>query len=187
MPRRGLDTEQVVQAAIALADELPGEVTLARVAEALGVRTPSLYNHVAGRDALLDLIALHGLRGLAQAIATEAAGRAGPDAVRAVGHAYRAYAHAHPGCYAATLGAPAAGSEELSAAAERLFELLAAILRGWHLEGDDLIDAIRVMRSALHGFVALEGPAGAFALPRGTDESFERLLDTIVAGLGPAA
>lgn len=183
MPRRGLDTEQVVQAAVALADEHPGEVTLARVADALGVRTPSLYSHVGGRDELLDLIALHGLRDLTEAVAAAAAGRAGPDAVRAVGHAYRGYAHAHPGCYAATLEAPAPGSTEREAAAARLLELLGAILRGWRLEGDELVNALRVLRSALHGFVALE-QAGGFALPRARDASFERLLDTVVAGLG---
>jgi AcrR family transcriptional regulator len=183
VPRRGLDSEQVLQAAIALADDGGLEhVTFARLAGLVGVRAPSLYNHVNGRAALLRLITLRGLEQLTEAIAAAAAGLAGEDALRASGHAYRAYAHEHPGSYAAILGAPSETDTELQAAAEGLIELLAAILRGWKLEGDDAIDAIRVVRSALHGFVTLERQGG-FAMERDVDESFERLLDTLVAGL----
>ena len=54
MPRRGLDRARVVAAAGDIADAEGLEaVTLARVAQQLGVRSPSLYNHVAGRDGLL--------------------------------------------------------------------------------------------------------------------------------------
>jgi hypothetical protein len=49
------------------------------------------------------------------------------------------------------------------------------------LEGDDAIDAIRALRSALHGFVLLE-TGGGFGLPVDVDRSFERL----VAGLASA-
>jgi AcrR family transcriptional regulator len=58
MPRRGLDAERVVDAAAQLADAHGLQaVTLARVAGELGVRAPSLYNHVEGRDGLLRAVA----------------------------------------------------------------------------------------------------------------------------------
>jgi AcrR family transcriptional regulator len=183
MPRQGLDTERVLDAAVALADEGLERLTLAELAAQLGVRPPSLYNHVDGRAALLRLIKLRGLRELGDAIATAAAGLAGEDALRATARAYREFAHAHPGTYEATLAAPRAHDPELSAAAERLLALLASILRDWHLEGEHAIDAIRVFRSALHGFVTLER-SGAFAMPRDPELSFEALLDTLVLGLG---
>jgi AcrR family transcriptional regulator len=187
MPRRGLDSEQVLQAAIGLADENGlDQVTFARLAEVLGVRAPSLYNHVNGRAALLRLITLRGLVELTDAVAAAAAGLSGEDALRATGHAYRVYALEHPGSYEAILTAPSEQDLEVQAAAERLLELLAAILRGWKLEGEDAIDAIRVVRSALHGFVELERKGG-FALKREVDTSFERLLDTLVAGLSSVA
>jgi AcrR family transcriptional regulator len=186
VPRRGLDTEQVVRAAVKLADqEGLDHVTLARLAGLLGVQAPSLYNHVNGRGALLRLITLRGLLDLRDAIATSAAGLSGEQALRATAHAYRAYAHAHPGCYEAILGAPSEHDPETRAAAGRLLELLGAILRGWELRGEEAIDAIRVMRSALHGFVALER-SGAFALPREPDPSFERLVDMLVTGFARA-
>jgi AcrR family transcriptional regulator len=185
--RRGLDTEQVLDEAVSLADaDGLQAVTLARLADELGVRPPSLYNHVDGRAALLRLITLRGLGELTEAIATAAAGLAGEDALRATAHAYRAYAHAHPGVYEATLAPSRREDPELLAASGRLLELLAAIMRGWQLEDDRAIDAIRAVRSALHGFVALER-SGGFAMPRARDASFEVLLQILVGGLASAA
>ena len=78
MPRRGLDTARVVQEAARIADaEGLDEVTLARVAAALGVRAPSLYNHVDGRAGLLRLLALRSIDELADALRDAAVGRAG--------------------------------------------------------------------------------------------------------------
>lgn len=182
MPRRGLDTEQVVQAAVTLADGGLERVTFARLAALLGVQAPSLYNHVDGRAALLRLITLRGLDELTEQLAESAAGLAGEEALRATAHAYRAYALAHPGCYEAILAAPDPNDEELHTAAERLLGLLAAILRGWDLKGDDAIDAIRAVRSTLHGFVAIER-GGGFALARDLDTSFDRLVEMLIVGL----
>lgn len=56
-----------------------------------------------------------------------------------------------------------------------------AVLGGYGIEGDDAVDATRILRSALHGFASLEA-AGGFSMPRDIDESFARL----VAGLDAA-
>ena len=98
MPRRGLDRAQVVETAGEIADAEGLEaVTLARVAAALGVRSPSLYNHVAGRDGLLRGLAAQSTRELAAALRRAATGRAGADAIVAVAAAQRAYALRAPG------------------------------------------------------------------------------------------
>ncbi|HWF73736.1 MAG TPA: WHG domain-containing protein [Solirubrobacteraceae bacterium] len=187
MPRRGLDRSQVIEAAIAIADrDGLGAVTLARVAGSLGVRPPSLYHHVDGHEGLMRAIALRGLAELTATLQAAALGRAGPDALRATAHAYRDYAHAHPGAYAATLRAGAPGDAEHEEAGRKAVEVMIAVLRAWRLEDEEMIHAVRVIRSALHGFVALEA-AGGFALPLDIDTSFERLIATVAAALPPAA
>ncbi|HKG01685.1 MAG TPA: TetR/AcrR family transcriptional regulator [Conexibacter sp.] len=187
MPRQGLDAGQVVEEAVRIADADGLEaVTLARVSAMLGVRAPSLYNHVAGREALLRGIALRGLHELGDALRRAAVGRAREDALVAVAHAYRAYAHAHPGCFAATIAAPAPGDVEHEQAAAEVVGVIAAIVIGWGIEDDDAIHAVRTVRSALHGFVTLEA-AGGFGTPVDRDISFERLLQTLAAGLASAA
>lgn len=53
--RTPLDRERIASAAIALADEKgAAKTTMRAVAERLGVEAMSLYNHVAGREGLLD-------------------------------------------------------------------------------------------------------------------------------------
>jgi AcrR family transcriptional regulator len=182
MPRQGLDSERVVDAAVALADEGLERATFARLAEVLGVRAPSLYNHVNGRPALLRLIALRGVNGMHEAIASAAAGLSGADAVRATAHAYRAYALANPGCYEATLAAPQEADAELQAAIGRLLELLGSILRAWKLDEERTVDAIRAMRSTMHGFLSLER-GGGFAMSRDRETSYEWLIEMLIAGL----
>lgn len=103
MGRRGLDGEQVTDAAVAIADADGIEaVTIARVAADLGVRAPSLYNHIEGRAELIAAIARRGYVEATAALRSAAVGRSGPDAVRAIAIAYRAYALSASGRYAAT-------------------------------------------------------------------------------------
>jgi AcrR family transcriptional regulator len=181
--RRGLDQAQVVDVAVAIADAEGLEaVTLARVAAALGVRSPSLYNHVDGRDGLLRGVATRATRELATALRRAATGRSGPDAIAAVAQAQRDYARAYPGRYAATAAAPARGDTAHEEAAADAVDVLESVLGGSGLEGDDVIHAVRALRSAVHGFAALEA-SGGFGLAVDPDVSFRRLVDALAAGL----
>jgi Tetracyclin repressor-like, C-terminal domain len=154
-----------------------------RLGGAGGVRTPSLYNHVGSLDDVRRRVALLALAEIGDALRDAAVGRARDDALVAIARAYRAYARAHPGRYAATQRAPAAGDEELGATAGRAVDVLLAVLGGYGIEGEDAIHAARAVRSALHGFVALE-TGGGFGLPVALDESFDRMVAALARGLG---
>jgi AcrR family transcriptional regulator len=183
MARAGLDSEAVVGAAAALADaEGLGAVTLARLADRLGVRPPSLYAHVDGLADLRARLAARGARELTAALAPAAAGRAGGDALLAIAHAYRAYALAHPGTYMALQRPPHAGDTPADEAARQLVDVVLAVLRGYGLKGDDAIHAARIVRAALHGFVELEVSEG-FGLPLALDDSYEELVAVLDRGL----
>ena len=183
MPRAGLDRSRVAAAAASLADERGiGQLSLAAVAQELGVRTPSLYNHIASLDALQHEVCLLALEELATRLSAAAVGRSGAEALQALASAYRAYALEHPGRYAATLRSPAAQDEALAEAAGRVLAVVTGALRGYGLEGDDEVDAVRALRAALHGWVSLE-QAGRFGLPRDVEQSFSRMLDGLDAAL----
>jgi AcrR family transcriptional regulator len=176
VPRAGLTPAVVVEEAARLADEVGlDRLTLAKVANQLGVTLPSLYKHVPGLDGLRRLLALRGVRELTAAMTAAAVGRSGADALRATAAAYRDYARAHPGPYAASLRAPDPGDAEYQAAADGAVALFLAILEGYGLTGDRAIHATRVARSALHGFVAIEA-AGGFGLPHSVAGSFDQLV-----------
>jgi AcrR family transcriptional regulator len=181
VPRAGVTTDAVVAEAMVVVDEVGFDrLTLAAVAERLGVRLPSLYKHVEGLEAVRTAVAARSKDELAAVLASSAVGRAGADALRSMSVAYRTWALAHPGRYAGTVRAPAAGAEHEVDAAARATEVVFGVLRAYELEGDDLVDATRALRATLHGFVAIE-LAGGFGLPTDVDRSFERAVDGLVA------
>ncbi len=187
MPRAGLTTERVVRAAGELADEHGwSQLTLAGLATRLGVRQPSLYKHIDSLDGLHRGVSVLAKRELGGVISRAAVGRSGRDALVAVCLSYRAWVHAHPGRYAATVRAPSANDREDLQASADVVAVVVAVLAGFGLEGDRAIDAARTVRSAVHGFVVLES-SGGFGLPRELDASFAFLVDTLAAGLEAAA
>jgi hypothetical protein len=101
--------------------------------------------------------------------------------VRAAATAYRAYARRHPGRYPATQRVPDPDDPAHVAAGDKVVGTVFAILRGYGLDGDDLVDAARALRSALHGFVVIEA-GGGFGLPRDLDRSFDRMVAVLDAG-----
>jgi hypothetical protein len=118
------------------------------------------------------------VRELTAVLAQAAAGLAGRDALVAFSQAYRGYATAYPGRYAASVRVPDAADEEHNAAGAAAVGLIANVLKGYRIEGDDMIDAVRMLRAALHGFVALEA-AGGFGLAQSVDGTFTRLVDSL--------
>ncbi|MGH2861443.1 MAG: TetR/AcrR family transcriptional regulator [Solirubrobacteraceae bacterium] len=191
MPRAGLDTAAVVEAAGELADAGGLEaLTLSSVASRLGVKPPSLYSHVAGLPDLRARLAALAASELADALVPAVSGRAAGDALRGAGHAYRRWALAHPGRHAALQfvqlrNEPAtkpATKPAAEPAAARLVELMVSVMHGYAIEGDAAIHAVRAIRAAIYGFVALEA-GGGFAIPLASDESFEWLLTLLDRGL----
>ena len=184
MARAGLDRAAVVAAAARIADaEGLDAVTLARVAGALGVKSPSLYNHVGGRDDLLRGVGLLGLAEIAEDLREAAIGRSGTEGLVATAGAYRAYVLEHPGRYAAgSVIAAAADDEERQAAGAAVLDVLRGVLRAWSLDEAETIHALRAFRSAIHGFASLE-TSGGFGIKLDVDTSFDRLIRTLAAGL----
>jgi AcrR family transcriptional regulator len=179
----GIDRARVVEVAAALADEVGLEaLTLAQVAARLGVKLPSLYNHVDGLAGLRRELALLGLRQLLARMSSAAIGKAEDAAVLAVGLAYRAYVMQRPGVYAATVHAPAPDDHELQQVSQAIIDVVLAVLEPYELDVDAAIHAVRGLRSIVHGFATIE-LAGGFGLALDCDESFLRLLRAFVAGL----
>jgi AcrR family transcriptional regulator len=180
MPRAGLTEGLVVAEAERMADEVGLEhVTMAALAQRLGVRQPSLYKHVASLPALRRAIAVRTTTALTDELAHAAVGRSGKPALLAMAWAFREWVKAHPGRYQAGQRAPDPGDTAYEAAAAGVLELFGSVLSAFDLGGDDTIDAIRSLRAAMHGFVSLE-LLGGFAIPLDIDRSYERLVTAVI-------
>ncbi len=181
--RAGLDHAADIQAAADLADKKGWEhLTLAALAEHLNIRVPSLYNHIAGLEGLRRDLALLGYRQASDKLARATIGKARDEAIISLAQAYRAFALEHPGLYAAISRAPNPTDQEALAGAGSVVEIVLAVLAPYGLRGNDAIHVTRALRSALHGFVALEANAG-FGIPLDLDESFTRMVRLFLLGL----
>ncbi len=184
--KAGLDHDAVVQAAAALSDSAGiGQLTLADLAARLGVRTPSLYNHVAGLPGLRRDLALLGTRELTARLSRAAIGKSGDAAVQALCQAYRAFVNERPGLYAATVRSGLLTDQpdpELNAAQQDAVDVVLMVLSAYELSGPDAIHAARGLRSVVHGFATLEASDG-FGIPLDLDTSFQRLIQIYIAGL----
>ncbi|MFT4108005.1 TetR/AcrR family transcriptional regulator [Propionicimonas sp.] len=181
--RAGLTTQAVVErAAELLEQDRSTELTLAALARSLGVRTPSLYKHVAGADDLRRSLMIRAKTALADALARAAIGRSRDDALHAVAAAYRDWALQHPAQYPLTVRAPQPGDVDDERASAASLEVIYSILAGYRLAGDDAVHATRLLRSVLHGFLSLEN-AGAFRIPLDTEASYTRAVDSVIAAL----
>jgi AcrR family transcriptional regulator len=181
-----LNREAVVGAAAEMLNETGIEaLTLSGLAGRLGIRTPSLYNHIDGLPGLYRCLAVLNADRLGGCLAQAAIGRSGPEAVTALAEAYRAYIKEHAGLYLASLrssGSMDPVDEQLKAAEDRAVRVVLAVIASFGLAGEDALHAVRGLRSLVHGFATLE-VAGGFGMPLGVDESFRRLVEAYTAGL----
>lgn len=182
-PRPGLTADRIVDAAAELADrDGYAALTLGRVAEALGVRTPSLYNHVAGLDELRRRLTVRAIDELGATLQRATVGRSTDAAVRAIAEAYRAFALAHPGLYATVVPSTEVDDDEIRRAGAAVVETVLAALDGYGLGPDDAIHATRSLRAAVHGFVALE-LGGGFGLAQPPEETFAWMTRLLADGI----
>jgi AcrR family transcriptional regulator len=186
VPRAGLTGDDVVASAAGLADELGFQgVTMGLLADRLGVRSPSLYKHVDGLADVQHRLATLAMTELGEVIRDAVQGRAGRHALAAMLTAVRGYVGAHPGRYAATVGAEFTGPDDpLLAAGTRVINSIAAVLRGYGVGENEMNHAIRTVRSTMHGFAMLEASRG-FQWDADPDESFEWMIGFIDRGLRP--
>ncbi|SFF39983.1 transcriptional regulator, TetR family [Actinacidiphila alni] len=187
MARAGLTPRKLAEAGAELADEAGFDsVTMSELARRAGVKTASLYAHIANSEELKVRIAVLALDELADRGEAAIAGRSGRAALAALGDVYRDYATEHPGRYAATRqplgttgGADAGVLADAVRAGTRHARMTRAILRGYDVAETEQTHAVRLLGSVFHGFVSLE-LGGAFSRSEPAPaESWDRALTVL--------
>lgn len=180
----GLSTADVVAAAVEIADQQGlNKVTLAKVADRLGIQSPSLYTHVEGMAGLRRALQLHAARELTTSFRKSIAHRDGVEALRAIAHAYREFAVDHHGLFDSLLPAPKPGEDdEIYTALAEPAMIVADIVTSLGVASDQVIPTVRALRATVHGFTVLEH-SGGFGMPHDIDASFENTLDLILTPL----
>jgi AcrR family transcriptional regulator len=180
----GLTLEQIVEAAAQMADrDGLGALSLASVASTLGVRSPSLYNHVDGLAGMRRQLSIHASRLLTAELADSVDGLEATQALRAVAEQLRSFAHRHPGMYDSFLPAPTPEEDpEVAAALAEPVSVVGSVLAGMGVDAATVIPLVRALRATVHGFVHLE-LRGGFGLPDDIDDSFTTTVDLMIEAI----
>ncbi len=160
----------------------PEAVTMQAVADAVGVRAPSLYKRFTDRAALVTALADDVAADLAAAVEPPAHVRDAQRALRTMATRYRTFAHRSPRAYQLLFGAagvpggaPSPGTDALAAAG--VLRVATALVGA-----SDALAAARLLVAFAHGFVSME-LAGAFRLGGDVDAAWDYGIDTLIAGL----
>lgn len=175
---------EILQAATdVLESEGPDGLTMQAVAARVGVRAPSLYKHVPGRDALVRLVAEAAATDLGAALDGAAPpGTPAADGLVAAAHALRRFARARPAAFRLVFSA---GSEAARPDPEVTRRAAATVVRlAGELAGpDDALPAARTITAWATGFLTME-LADAFRMGGDVDEAFAFGIDALARALG---
>ncbi|PXX00819.1 TetR/AcrR family transcriptional regulator [Mycolicibacterium moriokaense] len=153
-----LSRDAIVNAALTFLDRDGWDaLTINALANQLGTKGPSLYNHVNSLEDLRRTVRMRVVGDIIDMLNNVAQGRTRDDAVIAMASAYRSYAHHHPGRYSAFTRMPLGGDDpEFTDATRAAAAPVISVLLSYGLEGESAFYAALEFWSAMHGFVLLE-------------------------------
>jgi AcrR family transcriptional regulator len=153
-----LSRDSIVNAALTFLDREGWDaLTINALANQLGTKGPSLYNHVQSLDDLRRTVRMRVVGDIIDMLKTVGQGRTRDDAVTAMASAYRSYAHHHPGRYSAFTRMPLGGDDpEFTDATRAAAAPVISVLASYGLDGEEAFYAALEFWSAMHGFVLLE-------------------------------
>lgn len=153
--------------------------TIAAVAQAAGVKGPSLYKHFADRESLLRAAEIAILYELEAYLRRRTKGANACDRLWSMAYAYRRWGNQHPHRYGMLYRSDISQDEELVAACRFAAAPLFEDLEAAGVSEAMLLPLSRTLVAFLHGFVSME-IAKAFWLGGSVDEAFEAALGTIL-------
>lgn len=157
-------------------------LTLTRVADALKIKTPSLYNHISSLNDLKKELALDALSQLNHEVVQSAIGKSGNEALKAIGLTFIHFMRENPGLYAATLIAPDQKESDVEQASSAIVSILLKVLEPYHFSEEKAIHLVRGLRALAHGFSTLERQGG-FHIQVPLNESISIAFDTFIKGM----
>ena len=157
-------------------------LTISKLAKELNVKPPSLYKHIQSLNQIHDELGMVFMKGVIQLIQTNAFGLSGEKALKEFCNSFRMYSLENPGLYQAMQLTHVIRSKQYQEIANSLLELLGRVLVSFQIQKHRQTDAIRFLRSVLHGFIDLEIHNG-FGLPEDINNSFELAMEACILSL----
>lgn len=163
-----------------IAEEGWNEFRLARLAENLGIRTPSLYNHIQDMEEVRREMKRRSLQILGDKLSLKLKSTvAGSERISEFVYAYRSFAVKYPEFYPLTIESTEF-DPELKILGDRILTICMEVFRFPVLD-EVAVHRIRILRSLLHGFIVLEA-VGGFGRKESVEESFKKITESLESG-----
>jgi len=180
-----LTQDDVVQAAVYCLEK-EGEKSLGvnRIARELGIKPPSVYNHVKGNTELYRLVAIEGSRLLGLHFQKNVPkGKNVQEQLFDLAAAFRGFIHEHPHLYLVMTNTVLEQNDPDFAPVQKItIGLFLKVLSPLNLSETEEIHFVRALRAAIHGFCVLE-VKHQFGMPYEIADSFKYLIASIVETL----
>lgn len=153
------------------------DLTLASVAQKVGIKSPSLYHYFQGLEGLKKELALRALKDFSQILEQALASAPGDKKLKAFFEAYREFSKKHPLQFECAQFGVSSKDTELMQNSYKIVQLAIEATGLQKLESKTRIHQIRILRCLLNGFIQLE-TLGGFQLEEDIDDTFQVLIKT---------
>ncbi|EOQ87649.1 WHG domain protein [Leptospira yanagawae serovar Saopaulo str. Sao Paulo = ATCC 700523] len=156
------------------------EFRLSTVAETLGIRTPSLYNHITDTEDIFREMKIRALRLLGDNLnEVLKQNQVRSKRISNFLQTYRRFAKEYPHLYPLVISSTEF-DPELKRFGDRILQLCLDAFHFVNLD-KETVHKIRIIRSFVHGFIDLEREGG-FGRKESVDESFQKLTESLETG-----
>lgn len=182
---KSLSRQHVIAGAICCIDQDGASALgVSRVARFLGIKPPAIYKHLESGAALQRATAIElwqqYLSDCQQAISERSITT---ELLKQLGHFTRNFAKAYPARYQVMMQVQLQSSDpEAAVVIQGLLKFLRQALNAYDLSSTQLIDVMRMLNSAIYGFIAVE-QAGLMTLERSTDQSYDVMLNALIVAI----
>lgn len=178
-----LTKEEVVKAACIIADEEGmSALTLKAVAQRLGIRPPSLYNHVESLEALFHLAAHVGMEEMNRRVRDSAVGTAGKEALLSMAAEYFGYMIEHAGVYEVIQWATWHNDEKTAALFGEYLALIGSVFEKCGYYERDIAEITDIFSGFLHGYATMQ-LRYAFSDRENAMRRLKSAVDTLLIGI----
>lgn len=157
MKTKKITRETIVNEAVAYINETGNSsISLHELARRLGIKAPSLYNHIKNIKELQYEIFQYAIEQFVSQQTHAVNGKTKDDAIRAFADSYYEFAVRNKGLYHLIMSMPLKNDSKEKQMAIPLLEIVVGILSDYGLDRTAIAHWQRIFRAILHGFITQE-------------------------------
>jgi AcrR family transcriptional regulator len=173
--------QQILTTAEAIIDHLGWDaLTMTELAQQLGVKVPSLYNHIENLEMLQHQLRCRFVGQIGDALCAVLPASGVTESIFRLAIAYRSYAHEHPGRYQAITVGDRVDDPDLAEAGVYAGSALRSVLATAGLDVPEMEFWQLALWAAVHGFVSLELSGALRTPPESRERMFARFVSDLV-------